>query len=285
MEAQGTAVRGWRPPAGERLDVGLHVRVAGSGPPATLLLHGLAGSQRYFGADFDVLARRGRLIAPDLLGFGGSPRPESSDYGPDAHAAAVIGVLERLEVRAPIGIVAHSVGTLVALRIAQQRPDWIQRIIAFGPPPYRRREEARAHIARLGLWVRLFALETPIAHAMCAWMCRHRDLSARIAVWMRRDLPAEIARDAVQHTWHSYSRSLRNLVLGEWALGDLAELSVPVYLVAGEDDPVVDPALLREIAAAHPHVRLEWWPDAGHDLPLTHAERCVERIEALIRRD
>ena len=38
----------------------------GEGRPV-LLLHGLAGSQRYFGAAFDALGREGRLVVPDLL--------------------------------------------------------------------------------------------------------------------------------------------------------------------------------------------------------------------------
>jgi pimeloyl-ACP methyl ester carboxylesterase len=53
----------------------LAVRTLGQGPP-TVLLHGLLGSDRYWGGGFDRLADSGLLLAPDLLGFGAFPRPK-----------------------------------------------------------------------------------------------------------------------------------------------------------------------------------------------------------------
>lgn len=61
----------------------LAVRGLGSGSP-TLLLHGLLGSNRYWGGAFDRLADQGLLLVPDLLGFGASPRPLSG-YGAGEH--------------------------------------------------------------------------------------------------------------------------------------------------------------------------------------------------------
>jgi pimeloyl-ACP methyl ester carboxylesterase len=256
--------------------------VLGKGSPTVLLLHGLAGSHRYFGAKFDVLGQDGTLVVPDLLGFGKSPHPDDSDYGPDAHAQAVLDALDRIGAQPPIHVGAHSVGTLVALRIALRRPDRIRSIAAFGPPLYETHEQARAHIVRLGLWARFFALETPWARAACAWMCRHRQSAARLAEWLRPDLPREIARDAVDHTWPSYSRSLRNLVLRAHGGGDVSRVHVPVRLIAGTEDAVLDLGFLDELARSHGHVRLERWP-GRHDLPLSDPQRCVEVLRASAR--
>jgi pimeloyl-ACP methyl ester carboxylesterase len=260
--------------------VGLRVRVLGAGASTFLLLHGLAGSHRYFGASFDTLAAEGRLVVPDLLGFGGSPRPDDGDYGPDAHADAVLAAMVALGVQPPVYVGAHSVGTLVALRLALRHRDWIRGLVAFGPPLYRTSEHARVHLSRLGFLVRLFAMETPWARAVCGWMCRHREAAARIAEWMRPDLPPEIARDGVQHSWLSYSGSLRNLVLGQDATRDLERIRVPVHLVAGDGDSVVELEFLRELVTMHPQVRLEMWP-GGHDLPLRDPERCVAALRSL----
>jgi pimeloyl-ACP methyl ester carboxylesterase len=272
----------WSAPAGELRDAGLRVRVSGRGPRTFLLLHGLAGSQRYFGASFDVLASEGRLVVPDLLGFGGSPRPETSDYGTDAHADAVLDTLEALGTRPPVYVAAHSIGTLVALRLAVRQPELVRAIVAFGPPLYRTPDEALRHLRRMGLWTRLFATDTVWARIACAWMCRHRPLAARLAAWMRPDLPPEIARDAVEHTWVSYSSSFRQLVVQSTGAADLARVQVPVHLVAGEHDAVVAPAFLSELASTLRHVRLDRWP-GGHDLPLTAPHRCVEALRAAAR--
>ncbi len=67
------AVRAWRPDGGTYRRLGpLSVRVAGDGPRAFVLLHGPAGCGDAFGAGYDELAAHGRLVVPDLLGFGRS---------------------------------------------------------------------------------------------------------------------------------------------------------------------------------------------------------------------
>ncbi len=280
MQRREGGVR-WSAPGGELRDLWLHVRLAGRGAPAFVLLHGLAGSHRYFGAAFDALAEVGRLVVPDLLGFGGSRERDRGEYGLDAHADAVRATLESLDVEAPIVVGAHSVGVLVALRLARICPA-VRGLVAFGPPLYRTPAQARDHVARLGLLVRLFAMETVWARRICTWMCRHRETAAHLAQWLRPDLPEEIARDGVAHDWASYSGTLRALVLAAPGLRDLEHLSLPVRLIAGESDRVVELDLLRRIAADVPNVTLELWP-GGHDLPLVAPERCVEAIRALGR--
>lgn len=271
----------WSAPAATTRDVGLHVRVSGSGPGTILLLHGLTASNLYFGAAFDALADVGRVVVPDLLGFGRSPRPGDADYGADTQVGALIAALDQLRVSAPLYVVAHSAGTLVALRLAALRPDWVHNVFAFGPPLYAGSDHARKRIAHMGLWARLFALDTVWARAACALMCRHRGAAARVARLMRPDLPRVVAEDAVQHSWASYSRTLRNLILSNQPPSDLERLQIPLILVAGEDDPVVDVTFLRELTARHTNIQLEIWP-GGHDLPLRASERCVSAIRARI---
>ncbi len=273
----------WSPPAGELRDLRLHVRVAGRGSTTFLLLHGLGGSHRYFGAAFDVLAGDARLVVPDLLGFGGSLLRGGGDYGADAHADVLLDSLAQLGVEPPVYVGAHSIGSVVALRLARRWPEGVRGIVAFGPPLYRSAEEAREHIGRLGPWVRLFAMDTVWARWTCTWMCAHRTTAGRVAEWLRPDLPAEIARDGVAHDWESYSGSLRGLVLGSSGRLDLERVEMPVDLIIGERDRVVDAGVLEEIVRSRPCVRLERWP-GDHDLPLREPVRCVASLRALARR-
>jgi pimeloyl-ACP methyl ester carboxylesterase len=113
-------------------------------------------------------------------------------------------------------------------------------------------------------------------------MCRHRELAARAAVWMRPDLPPEIARDGVEHTWSSYSGSFRNLVLGAQGSQDLERAAIPVRLIAGDRDEVVDRAFLQEQATRYAHVQFEVAAGA-HDLPLTDPRGCLAALRALAR--
>jgi pimeloyl-ACP methyl ester carboxylesterase len=114
-------------------------------------------------------------------------------------------------------------------------------------------------------------------------MCSHRQTAARLAEWMRPDLPPAIARDAVNHTWPSYSGTLRNLVLGAQESADILRVQVPVQLIAGRQDRVLDLAFLRTLPGAHPHVHLEEWP-GGHELPLSRPDACATALRRAVQR-
>lgn len=264
----------WDPPASATLSHPLSARVLGSGPPV-VLVHGLGASGRYWGAAYDRLAEDHLLVVPDLLGFGSSPRPDHG-YGPDEHAAAVYGCLDVAGVDEPAVLVAHSAGTIVALRMAATRPERVRAVIAFGPPLYASAAEATQHVAALGMMARLFANDGRVAERVCHWVCRHRALAARLAVISTPGLPPEVVADGVQHSWNSYSESLMELVfvgdLNEW-FDDIAQ---PVVLVAGDSDRACDFEWLRRLADRHDNIRLETWT-GDHHLPLS-APSAIMRV-------
>lgn len=271
------AARVWQPPAGEHRRAGrLAVRTLGRSGPPVVLLHGLVASGVYWGAAYDGLGESHRLVVPDLLGFGGSERPEGG-YGPDDHVRAVVQCLDALGVDQPVTIGAHSLGCLVALRMAATEPDRVRGIIGFGPPLYRDRSAAEARIGASGSMARLFALPGATAERACRWVCDHRQAAARLAVLSHPHLPAPIASDGVAHSWPSYSQTLSEVILDGGAIGWLDAIAAPVELVVGERDPVVDHQLLEELGRRREGPTLQVWP-GGHDLPLAQAGRCAAAI-------
>ena len=271
----------WGPGGGAERDAVLHVRVLGTGTPAVVLLHGLTASNRSWGAAFDPLADDRMVVAPDLLGFGASPR-ESSGYGPDAHADAVAGCLDALGLRDPVIVVGHSLGALIALHLATRHPKLVAAVVGIAPPIYRNSTDARRRIGSLGPFARVFALDTPWARRACVLMCRYRPAAARLASWLRADLPVELARASVQHSWASYSQSLSEVILAADAGADLASCRAPVLILAGDADKVIDLPLLAALAEEFSHVDLDCVHGAGHDLHLTHSTRCIGAIRAAI---
>lgn len=134
-------------------------------------------------------------MVPDLLGFGDSPKP-ASGYSADDHADAVAACLVEVAGRQPAVVAAHSLGCVVALRLAVRHPDLVSAIVGFAPPLYRDHGHARERLAAMGLLVRLFGLGTPGAKAVCERVCcAHPRLAALLARGLRPDLPAPIAED------------------------------------------------------------------------------------------
>src|SRR5215470_13685184 len=82
-------------------------RMAGSGP-ALLLLHGIGDSSESWAPLIPALARRHRVIAPDLLGHGASDKPRA-DYAVPSYANGMRDLLDVLGVDR-VTVVGHSLG-------------------------------------------------------------------------------------------------------------------------------------------------------------------------------
>lgn len=100
-------------------------RIAGSGP-AVVLIHGMLNTSRHWRAVAERLAVDHTVIAPDLIGHGGSAGP-MGDYSLGAHAAGIRDLLAGLGIgRATI--VGHSLGGGVAMQFFYQFPDQVERL-------------------------------------------------------------------------------------------------------------------------------------------------------------
>ena len=76
-----------------------------------------------------VVEAGNRVIAPDLIGFGRSDKPASSDTHTYAfHVAAITSLIEDLDLR-NITLVGQDWGSLIGLRVAAENPDRFARIL------------------------------------------------------------------------------------------------------------------------------------------------------------
>ncbi len=113
------------------------VAVLGDGPPV-LLLHGFDSSFLEFRRLAPLLARRHRLLIPDLHGFGFCPRPEGRDYTPAAVLRHLDALLQELERRFPeqgekLGLIGASMGGAVAVELARRHPGRFSRLLLLAP--------------------------------------------------------------------------------------------------------------------------------------------------------
>jgi 4,5:9,10-diseco-3-hydroxy-5,9,17-trioxoandrosta-1(10),2-diene-4-oate hydrolase len=107
---------------------------SGDGPPV-LMLHGggpgASGVSNY-SRNIAALARRFRVLVPDLPGYGLSGKALSRTDPFGDLAESMLGLLAALGIRrAPI--VGNSLGGACALRMALERPDRVSRLVLMGP--------------------------------------------------------------------------------------------------------------------------------------------------------
>lgn len=95
-----------------------------------LLLHGWGCSTQHFAPIAAELARDHRVTVMDFPGHGKSGRPPQP-WGVPEYAACVKDLMEQLEI-APCDIIAHSFGGRVALHLAADDPDLVDRLVLTG---------------------------------------------------------------------------------------------------------------------------------------------------------
>jgi pimeloyl-ACP methyl ester carboxylesterase len=104
---------------------------AGEGPPV-VILHGLFGAARNFGAIQRALAMRYRVIALDMRNHGDSPHAADMRY--PTLAADVHETLQALGVE-KAAVVGHSMGGKAAMALALLWPDQVARLLVSDIAP------------------------------------------------------------------------------------------------------------------------------------------------------
>ena len=106
----------------------------GQGDPI-LLLHGEPMWGYLYRNFIPVLSKTHRVIVPDHMGFGKSATPQDKEYCLRTHTTNLIGLLESLELEAPLTLFIQDWGTNIGLQFALRYPDKIARIMIGSAVP------------------------------------------------------------------------------------------------------------------------------------------------------
>jgi pimeloyl-ACP methyl ester carboxylesterase len=125
-----------RPEIGSLVDAGgikTNYLEAGDGPPVVLIHGSGPGVTAYanWRLVLPVLGENFRVIAPDMVGFGFSERPEGIEYGLQVWADQTLAVMDSLNLER-VSLVGNSFGGAIALRIATRHPDRIDKLVLMG---------------------------------------------------------------------------------------------------------------------------------------------------------
>jgi len=256
----------------ERRELRLHGHpvayyTAGSGP-VLLLIHGITSSADAWREVVPALAEHYTVVAPDLLGHGGSAKPRG-DYSLGAYASGLRDLLAALgHERATV--VGHSMGGGIAMQLAYQFPERVERMALVSSGGLGR---------EVGLVLRAATL--PGAEWVLPLITRRgpreaiglvSGLLGRIGLRTRSDvrgtalglasLSDPLARRAFLHT----ARSIIDAGGQRVSATDRLYLAagMPTLIIWGEHDPMIPAAHGIAAHALVPHSRLELFPDAGH---------------------
>ncbi|MBI2892428.1 MAG: alpha/beta fold hydrolase [Deltaproteobacteria bacterium] len=236
---------------------GARVRFVDRGQgPAVVLLHGFASSLETWDRVVPVLARRHRVIALDLKGFGWTDRP-AGDYSPREQAALVLALLDARGVDRA-AIVGHSWGASIALAMALAAPRRVTRLALYDAWAYEDQLPTLfvwARVRGLGeILFRLFYGERPDERIALAFHDK-RLVTEKLATDVERalDRPGTLAAALAAVRGQRYDRMERRY----------RTIRKPSLLLWGRED-VVTPVSFGERLANDLGARLVVYPRCGH---------------------
>lgn len=284
------------------VDLGGEVHYAdfgGEGPPTLVLVHGLGGSCVNWMSAGPLLARRARVLAPDLIGFGRTP-PAGRSSAVEDQAALIERFLDEVA-GAPAILVGNSMGGLLSMMVVGRSPARVAGLVLAAPAQPRSREARfdpavtatfllyvipwigelyiRRRAARLG--------PEGVVRAMFELCCPDPSCLGREV------LDAHVAHAALRLSsmpWAHASflaaaRSIFRVLSDRARYAEMARrVEAPALIVQGAQDRLVPLASSRELLGVRPDWTLEVLENVGHVPQLEDPARFADVVERWLDR-
>jgi 2-hydroxy-6-oxo-octa-2,4-dienoate hydrolase len=136
MALSGSTVTNARPEIGRTVSangIATNYLEAGRGAPVVLIHGSGPGVTAYANWRLTIpqLATRFRVLAPDMVGFGYTERPDGVTYDLDTWVGQIVGFFDALGLER-VSLVGNSFGGALALRVAATHPERVDRLALMG---------------------------------------------------------------------------------------------------------------------------------------------------------
>ncbi|WP_174284781.1 alpha/beta fold hydrolase [Sphingomonas bacterium] len=228
---------------------------SGGDLPAVVLIHGVGLSREMWSAQIDALRDRYRVVTPDMLGHGASPRP-GREATLDDYADHVDAVITRAGIDRA-AMVGFSMGALVARAFALRHPSRLTGL-AFLNGVFARTPEVRASILKRVDEVATNGPSANIDAAIGRWFSP--DFRASHPDYLRR-----LRRGFANNDPVGYETAYRLFATQDSFGSDrLGSINCPVLVATGELDVGSTPAMAHALAAHIPGAALRIVAGARH---------------------
>ena len=252
----------------------------GSGQPV-VLLHGYPLDSRMWEPQFAALSQVGRVIAPDLRGFGKSsqsPEDAASGVSMRQYAVDVAELLDAINVTEPVILCGFSMGGYILWQFLKQFPNRVKAFVACDTRIIADTAEARQGRLKTAGEVMNTGVE-PIITAMLPKLLSEQtrntrpDVVAQLVAIMHGSPPAAIAA------------SLRGMADRPDVTADLASFTQPALVLVGADDAISSSKEMRGIAEKLPNAEFVEIPKAGHMSNMENPQAFNEALTAFIKKN
>jgi len=255
------------------MSLDLHVERHGEGETVIAVCNGLSQTT----ANWRGLARANphyHWLLFDARGHGKSPvgpRP----YSLDDHVDDLIGVLDREGVASCV-LMGFSHGARVSLRAAAEHGARFAGVVLVSCAS-RTSRRRRAHVASWRNCLELGGLPA------MAWASLPNIVGRKILERFD-DLDLLVKGSVSRNNEEGLRRMFEGMATYPAIRGDAERVEVPVLILRGEEDGLVDEQDSENLAAWIENAVSITFPECGHTLPLEEAEAFMKSVEGLIAR-
>ncbi len=218
-----------------------------------------------------VLSSSHRVIAPDVVGFGYTDAPKDFQYNLHTWTGHLFGLLDALGIPR-VSVIGNSLGGVLALKMAIDRPERVDRIVTMGsggiPHPITDGLEAvwgyEPSLDRMRRLLDFFLYDTSIVSPDLA------ELRYRATL-----------RPGAQETFASIFAAPRQKMLDSLTLPEDALRALPhrALLVHGRDDQVVPVLTSERLNQLIPNSDLHVFGKCGHWSQIEKADEFAELVQ------
>jgi epoxide hydrolase 4 len=250
--------------------VRLHCVVEGEGP-LVLLLHGFPETSRAWRKQIPALAKRFRVVAPDLRGYGGSDKPKGiAAYRIPVLADDIAALIHAFDAERA-HVVGHDWGGAVAWATAMEHPEAVDRLVVLNcPHPLVLARALRSNWAQVRKSWYIFAFQLPWVPEWALRRNGARALKGTLRRFTKRpDTFSEGALDEYARAFSAPGAATAAINYYRAAVRSPASMRMKMVrastLIWGEDDVALGIELTRGMEGLlEREPRVEYLPDTGH---------------------
>jgi pimeloyl-ACP methyl ester carboxylesterase len=236
----------------------------GGGEPPIVLIHCYSCSLHWWDGMVPILSERHRVIRLDLLGHGGSAKPQTG-YSMEDQATLAAEALNELGVEGAV-VVGHSLGATVATALAEQSSELVDRVVNIDQAPDNSYGEL-PFLASLGYVPVLGQLLNRVTPDFAIEDAYEDGFAPGYDVASGFENPDQVVDDFRAMTYTSFDESAteEDRYTDEVPLDErLASTAVPLLVIFGAEDQIYDAADAISGFEDVPGVRTATIEGAGH---------------------
>lgn len=241
--------------------------------PAIILIHGFLSSVFSFRKLIPLFSTHYPIVALDLPPFGKSEKSRNFTYSYQNFAGVVIDIAKQLGIKKAY-LIGHSMGGQIALQVAKQNPELVEKLILLCSSGYLRRAKqlliASSYLPFFSYYVKYWFKKKGAKESLLNVVYDHTMIDEEM-------IEGYLSPFYEKDVFRALTRMIRHRE-GDLLSEELQSINVPCLLIWGKEDRVVPITIGERLSKDLHHSHLIIYEKTGHLLPEEKPEEVCRDI-------